>query len=293
MSSAALPNLCPTISCALESPRLRVISNGKGLQSVTMILLASRGMIGPMPDVALDAALADERSSSGENMRWLQSQNMGVPIPFASVYGGDIQGDLEQLVGGWIDRMSNPPFFVRNADGTRGILGRGCTRDYKLRPIWRKLREMLGYGPRAPMPREPIVEMWIGITCDEKHRMAPSVHPWIRNRYPLIEAGWYRHDCDDWVWNEYGVRVKHSGCKHCSYTSDEQWLWMKIHQPADFAAAVAVDRLICRGMPGVEGECFLHDSLTPLDAIDFEDLVAAKRGRLLDWSGCGAGMCGI
>lgn len=283
----------PSVSGPMPAPRLRCLSNGKGLQSVTMILLAQRGMIGPMPDLILDASLADERSTSAENMAWLQSPNMGVTIPFDSVDGGHIQGDLEQLVGGWIERMANPPFFVKNPDGSRGILGRGCTRDYKLRPIWRKLREVLGYGPRSPMPREPIVEMWIGITRDEKHRMAPSAHPWIRNRYPLIEIGWERHDCDAWVFNEYGVRLKHSGCTHCSYTSDEQWLWIKTNQPADFAAAVVVDRLIRQGMPGIDGECFLHDSLTPLEEIDFEALVTARRGSLLGWSACSAGVCGL
>lgn len=283
----------PSVSGPLDAPALRCISNGKGLQSVAMILLAQRGMIGPMPELILDASLADERSSSAENMLWLRSPNMGVTIPFASVNGGHIQGDLELLTGGWIERMSNPPFFVRNSDGSRGILGRGCTRDYKLRPIWRKLRELLGYGPRSPMPREPIVEMWIGITCDEKHRMAPSAQPWIQNRYPLIEAGWSRHHCDDWIFNAYGIRLKHSGCKACPYTSDEQWLWMQRNQPEDFALAVEVDRLIRRGMPGVEGECFLHDSLLPLDQIDFAARIVTRNGGLLHWSGCAAGMCGL
>lgn len=290
----ALPILVPqSVSAALPDPRLRVISNGKGVQSVTMILLAARGLIGPMPDAIIDAVLDDERTSSAENMAWLQSPNMGITMPFVSSPIGEIQGDLCGLIDGWIERMANPPFFVRNADGSRGILGRGCTRDYKLRAIWRECRKLLSLEPRSPTPRAPVVEMWLGITRDEKHRMAPSAQRWIQNRYPLIEIGWTRADCERWLLDEYGMQLGHSGCRMCPYRSDEEWLEMQERHPADFASAVEIDQLIRTGLPGVDGELFLHDSLQPLGEIDFAKLVTERRGGLLGWAGCSSGVCGI
>lgn len=52
---APLPNLWPGVSRANPAALKRVISNGMGVQSITLILMAARGLIGPMPDAAIDA----------------------------------------------------------------------------------------------------------------------------------------------------------------------------------------------------------------------------------------------
>jgi hypothetical protein len=246
-----------------------------------------------MPDVAIDAQTGDERSSSAENMRWLRSDNMRPPFALEEAVGGDLSADLRRAIAGEAARFPNPPFYVRNPDGTRGILNRSCTRDYKIRPVQRKCRDLLGIDRRARIPKHPIVELWIGITIDEAHRMAPAREPWIYHRHPLCEIGWTRWECETWLFEEYGIRFGHSGCISCPFRSNVEWLHMQRDHPDDFARAVEVDKLIRRGLRNVRGEAFLHDSLRPLGEIDFDEEIAARQGQLLGWAGACGGMCGV
>ena len=48
------------------------------------------------------------------------------------------------------------PYFVRNPDGTDGMGRRQCTSEYKLAPINRKVRELLG----AAAPDFRIEQVW-------------------------------------------------------------------------------------------------------------------------------------
>ncbi|MDD9996043.1 MAG: hypothetical protein OXS35_09940 [Dehalococcoidia bacterium] len=52
--------------------------------------------------------------------------------------------------------------------------------------------------PRRRVPSGTVVELWLGISADEFSRARPARERWMRNRYPLIEAGMSRQDCIDW-----------------------------------------------------------------------------------------------
>ena len=56
----------------------------------------------------------------------------------------------------------------RNGEGD-GIGGRQCTDNYKIRPIRRRIREMLGLRPRQRVPAGTTVELWLGISTDRSH----------------------------------------------------------------------------------------------------------------------------
>ncbi len=198
-------NQYPSISKPLESATLRVISNGLGVQSMAMIYLADEGKIGPMPQCAITGDTDDERTSALENLRMLQSGNTK-PRDIAIIVRKDasLKDDFHDVIAGQKKRFSNPPFFIKNPDGSRGILTRGCTRDYKINPVRRELRRLLGKGPRGRDSKTPIVELWIGITTDEVDRIEPSRLPWVENRYPLIEIDWSRRDCERYLQERFG-----------------------------------------------------------------------------------------
>lgn len=195
-----MPNAYPGLSRPQEGMRLRVISNGLGVQSLAMIYLADEHRIGPMPDYAITGDTGDERTSALENLRLLQSSNTRPSeIEILVRKDHDLRDDLLEVVAGRKKRFSNPPFFIKNPDGSRGILTRGCTRDYKINPVRRELRRLLGKARTGRVSATPIVELWIGITTDEVDRMEPSRMPWIYNRYPLIEIDWSRRDCERYL----------------------------------------------------------------------------------------------
>ena len=51
---------------------------------------------------------------------------------------------------------------------------RQCTNDYKIQPIYKKIRELLGLKKYQRVPKGTIVEMVIGISRDEMVRCKES-----------------------------------------------------------------------------------------------------------------------
>jgi hypothetical protein len=288
---AFLDNEFPGISSPLPNPALRAISNGLGIQSLTMIYLADRGLIGPRPSVAINGDPDDEQTSAKDNLRFLLSDNTRPrDIDVIVRQDASLKQEFDDAIAGKRKRFSNPPFFIRKPDGSRGILTRGCTQDYKIRPVRRELRKLLGKSPRARMGKDPIVELWIGITRDEAHRAAPSHMPWIYNRHPLLEIGWSRRDCERWLKKEFGQSFGRSGCIRCPFRSDYEWAVMQRDYPDDFEEACLADEAARHGLPGVEFPAFIHDSLEPLRSIDFSHVFVD--GDMFGWGNACGGACG-
>src|SRR5262245_54679109 len=189
---------------------LRVISLGAGVQSTTMALLAASGEIGPMPDCAIFADTGWEPRAVYEHLRWLMGPNV-LPFPVHVVQHGDL---AERLFAG--DDMARVPFFV----GKGGLSKRQCTRNFKLRPIRRRVRELLGVGARGHV-RPGAVEQWLGISTDEVIRVRQSGLAYVVNRHPLIELRMSRGDCIGWLRrHDYPVPPK-SACVFCPYHRDD------------------------------------------------------------------------
>ena len=95
------------------------------------------------------------------------------------------------------------PVHLRGRDGEGvGIGRRQCTDNDKIRPIRRRMREMLGLRPRQRVPAGTSVELWLGISTDEAKPIKTACDRWVTNRYPLIEAERSRSDClngSEWV----------------------------------------------------------------------------------------------
>ncbi|SHY53614.1 Uncharacterised protein [Mycobacteroides abscessus subsp. abscessus] len=104
-----------------------------------------------------------------------------------SVCGGDGRGSI---VG---TRLAT-------ATERHGMGRRQCTSEYKLKPIKVKVRELLGYPHPTPVPRDVFAEQWIGFSTDEIHRVRDRLDVnYSRPRYPLLELGMSRKDCQRWL----------------------------------------------------------------------------------------------
>lgn len=173
------------------------------------------------------------------------------------------------------------------------MLRRQCTQDFKLLPIIKKVREVIGLGPRQRAPKEVTVEQWIGISTDEASRMKPSRLPYIRHRWPLIEQDISRSGCLE-LFDEWGcARPPKSACTFCPYHDNALWRDMRDNDPASFADAVLVDSAVRSGVPGQRNgeQWFVHRDRVPLADVDFRTAEQAGQSSMFD-DEC-EGMCGV
>ena len=265
--------------------KLTVISLGAGVQSSTMALMAAHGEITPMPDYAI---FADTQAEPKHIYTWLDWIETQLPFPLIRVTAGS----LKEAVLNGKDRFAPPPFYTSTEAGEReGLLRRQCTREYKIAPIQRKLRELAGYQPRQRIP-ENTVEQWIGISTDEIQRMKDAPEKWGNNRWPLIERRMSRMHCLEWMRDHgYNELPKKSACTFCPYHDNATWRKMKAEDPESWDEAVMIDRSIRDGFAKTTQKLYVHRSLQPLDVVDLSD--PAENQVTFSFMDECEGMCGV
>ena len=171
-----------------------------------------------------------------------------------------------------------------------GMLRRQCTKEFKIVPIERKTRELLGVAKGARVPKGVNVESWHGITLDEIQRCKESRTKWITNRWPLIEKRMSRWDCIRWI-EEHGFRQpSRSACVYCPYRSNKEWRAMRDEDPQAWEEACRVDDLIRGGVRGPKDPLYVHQSLKPLKEVDLS--TDEDQGQMTFLGECD-GMCGV
>lgn len=262
------PNNWPTLSAPLANPALRIISLGGGVQSTTLYEAACRGDVGPKPDCAIFANPGWEGRRLEAHIADLQARGS---IPIHIVQAGSIKEEIFKGRSERSGRFASIPFFIKKPDGKIGMGKRQCTTHYKLEPIKKKVRELLGVGPRARIAPDT-VEMWIGISTDEVIRMSPSRVLYIRNRFPLIEADMDRRACQRWLM-ERQLRASKSACLCCPFRSNTEWRDIRDNEPEEWLDVVAADKLVRTGgsTAAQRGEQFMHKSCLPLSEAPLED----------------------
>lgn len=273
---------------------LTVISLGAGVQSSTMALMAARWELGHDVDAAIFADTRAEPAGVYDWLNWLEKQ---LPFPVYRVSAGNLR---ETLLSTQEGRFASIPAFTL-LDGKVGMVRRQCTREYKIEPIQRKIRELIGLVPGQRGPREVAVKQLIGISLDEMQRMKDSGKTYIQNVWPLIDLRMTRQKCLTWLASKgYPLPVK-SACTFCPYHDDAMWRDMKLNDPVSFNDAVIVDEAFresakIRAKKGMDGKIYLHRSCTPLREVDFgnsEDFGQLPMFDALGFQNECDGMCGV
>lgn len=269
----------------MGEPTLRVLSLGGGVQSTALLLMADKGEFDHKPDLAIFSDTGWEPGYVYEHLDWLKSQ---VSIPIERVSKGNIRADaLDKQKS----RFAAMPLHVRNPDGSRGMLRRQCTREYKIEPITKAVRKHLGMKRGQRVPKGVHVEMWMGITVDEMIRAKDNRVPWIKNTFPLIDRDMTRWDCQLWLQrNGYPTTLK-SACIGCPFHDNAYWRWLRDERPEEWRDAVEFDKAIRKGLSGVLNDAYLHRSLVPLDEADLGDVEGQMELDL--WGNECEGMCGM
>lgn len=319
----------------------QVLSLGAGVQSTAILILAAHGDL-PGLDVAIFADTGWEPRAVYEHLDRLEreiARPAGIPILRVRAGRNGIRSDaldpnhrfasMPLYVTSPCTRcggsgVEDTPATRRYDEGTdewydvpayagqcrpcrgsgkqEGMGRRQCTKEYKLVPIKRAVRELLGAptldnGVPGRVPAGRRVQQWIGISTDEIDRALDEAGElktgdvsYQRNRYPLLELGLSRDHCR--AINEHAgfPDVPKSACIGCPYHTNRQWRLMRDTDPESWEDAVDFDRAIRGGYPvaaarGVElrGEMFLHRSRVPLDQAPIDRVTTTEwAGRQAD-----------
>lgn len=263
---------------------IRVLSLGAGVQSSTVALMSEAGELPP-----IDAAIfSDTQAEPAGVYRWLDWLEAQLSFPVYRVGHGDLRESVMTRVRQERTGSGGPPFFTT----PNGMLPRQCTRDFKLRPIERKLRELCGLRKfQRAAADEILAESVIGISYDEAIRMKPSRLPFVRNVYPLVERGLTRGHCLEWMQARGYPRPPRSACTFCPYRSDFEWQRLQEEDPEGFADAVRIDEAIRGGYVNSTERLYVHASRVPLAEVDFR--TAADFGQVSMFGNECEGMCGV
>lgn len=280
-----------SISRPLEDAKLRVVSLGAGVQSTTLVIMAARGDIGPMPDAAIFADTESEPAAVYAHLEWLKPQ---LPFPVYTVTAGSLFRELIDASNGVRNAHARPPLFVRNArTGAVGFTRRQCTQDYKIEPIRKKVRELIGLKPRQRSPKVKLVEQWIGISTDELQRVKDSRDAFIQNRHPLIEMGMSRRDCLRYMEERQLPQPPKSACTFCPFHSNAMWRDIRDNDPASWAQALEVDAALERGIGGLKNRGYLHRTCKPLSEVDLRTGVERGQPDMFGFDNECDGVCGV
>lgn len=234
--------------------KLRILSLGAGVQSSTLLLMAEKGVIQPF-DCAIFADTGWEGKATYDWLDWLK-QTCKTPII--------VTGKDRNIMTDHLTHKKNCllPVYTQH-NGNNGMSHRLCTNEYKLVPIKKEVRNLLGLVPKQRSPKDA-VEQVVGISLDEMRRMRISQERMSFLSYPLVEMRMTRHDCMNWLnRNGYPIPPK-SSCVGCPFHSNREW---KSLAPQEWKEAVALDNRI-RNIHGMKATLYLHKSRLPLEEVD-------------------------
>lgn len=270
----------------------RVLNLGAGIQSSRILLGSCLGEL-PKFDAVIFSDTGWEPKAVYDHLAWLETVSEKAGMKIHKVTAGNIREDAlayrQNRKSADGKRFASLPFFIRNPNGSDGIMPRQCTREYKIEPIEKWIRrELLGLAPGKRIPKGVTVERWYGISDDEASRAAfpgqfktkekvigqdlygqpvtvknrewkPT--PWAINVYPLL--------CEEWhstreIRTKYWLprREQREDCKE----------WLKANYPGR-----KFPRSACIGCPFHSNEEWL--SLPPeefADAVEFDHQIRIR-----------------
>ena len=241
------------------APRLTSFSFGAGIQSTALMILikqspevfARAGLT--LPSVAFWADTGAETKAVSDHVQRLMG--WGLPIPLTIVRN---HRNAEHLT-----EIQRPPWFLLNADGTKGQVLRSCTDKWKIRPLERAMRAEAGFKKGQQMPAGSI-HIWLGISMDEIQRAKENPKPAFVNLFPLLEIGWDRNRCTQLVRDTLPWETGKSACVHCPYRRPSEWARMRRKAPEDWARAVELDQQARDHAGTLRGAPFAHVLRQPL-----------------------------
>lgn len=258
---------------------LHILNLGAGVQSTALYLLSMEGDEPEVPkfDCAIFADTQEEPKAVAAHLDWLKS--LGGP-PIHIVTAGRLGDALEKgsdangntlLDGGHF--ISIPAYTKHPVSGQKGIIRRQCTGDFKVKPVEKEIRRIVGAQPGRPVPKSIQIKQYMGLSFDEPKRVIRVTQRFMGKpsnwsvKFPLWEMGWTRGDCIAYLKDRVPHETPRSACVFCPFHKDEEWRWIKENDPEGWQRSIEIDN-VCRTGQGLDAERYLHPSCVPLELVD-------------------------
>lgn len=271
-----------------DKTHIHAIAYGGGTQSTALLLMALKGEInGVIPEFII---FSDTGWETKKTYAWIAKVNDYIERKFNKritfTNGGNIR---EDVINGALHgtRFASLPFYTRDDFGEKGMTLRQCSTEYKVFPVNKKIRELLGYKNRQRV--KETVHLWKGISTDEIQRVKPAKAKWQIAEHPLVDiVDIDRSGCVAYVEREgLGTPAK-SSCIGCPYHNAQAWREMKMNDKESWLDAVEVDNII-RRIPDYKGTLYLHRAAMPLEEVE---MMEGQMDLDLFNNEC-EGMCGL
>jgi len=266
-----------------------VVSWGAGVQSTCLALLCidehpalmraldRRGA--NLPEAFVFADTGDEKRETYLHV-WKMAKMMGesgYPLRVVRHPDAPLSEHVKEKAKAHDGGMATPPFYVESATGDPvPVLSRSCTHQFKAQPLDRWAKKYFD-PPRGKALNGPVCAQWRGISTDEVTRMKPHPKRWATTWFPLIEMGWGRDQCREYVeGREYPdggqVQAVRSACVFCPYHDGKEWKEVKNSDHDDWERALELDDVLRNAWDG-EGS---------IAGLETEPFLVAQRVRLRD-----------
>ena len=264
---------------------LRILALGAGVQSTTLALMIEKGEV-PMVQAGIFSDTMAEPKRVYSHLDWLEKQ---LSYPIYRVSKGDLKQDTIDAINN-NTRVAMSPFYTRNkVTGKKGMMMRQCTQDYKIAPLIKEIRRLLGVGYRKQVPSGTNVTQLFGISSDEASRMRTAPKKYLTYDYPLVDLKMSRKDCLDWMEKNNYPKPPRSACTFCPFHSNEEWKYIK-EDAQEWKEVVEFDEKIREGWGKVKDNLFLHRSGEPLSEANLEK---SKDDQLNLFENDCEGQCGV
>lgn len=280
----------------------RILNLGAGVQSTALYLMALDGEIEPI-DVAIFADVQEEPEDVYKHLDWLDS--LGGP-PILRVTAGRLGDALDKGCDALGNQRSDGghyisiPAFQLHPDGRAGRVQRQCTKDFKIVPVEKAIRQQVfGCEPGRPVPKDAQVIQLMGLSYDEPKRVIRVKQRFLAKpknwsiEFPLFELEMTRGDCVAYLRERVPHEVPRSACVFCPFKSDSEWRRLRDNDPAGWQRALHIDET-CRTGTGLDAQRFLHRSCLPLAEVDLRpaDEKTGQRHLFSGWQDECEGYCG-
>lgn len=271
-----------------DKKHVHVLSFGGGTQSTALLIKALEGEVnGVIPDFVIFSDTGNEPKyvmNQVERVNDYIKEHYNKEIVYTS--NGNVYDDLLRATETG-ERVASLPFHTVDGIGEKGLAMRQCTSEYKITPVNRKIRELLGYkkGQRV----KEMVHVWKGISTDEIQRVKPIKLAWQTAEHPLVDVlSVDRSACVAYVERKLGFTPYASACIICPFHDNHAWLEIKQNDAEGFEQACQLDELI-RTKLRYKNELYLHKSRQPLREVDLQE----NQTTIDDFINECSGFCGI
>jgi len=275
------------------------VSFGGGVQSTALAMLVIerhpdliRAMGDVQPELWLFSDTGDEPQAVYKHEAVMRQRILDAGMDYKRVTAGKLSEHVLDKAKRGERGISMPPMYVSTRTGDTMPVRRGCTRDFKVKPLDKCAKKHFEV-PRG-YKGEPFVAQWYGISSDEAQRMKIAQDKWRTFEYPLVKMGWSRRRCLDYL-SDLGISAPRSACVFCPFHGAEEWKKV-LAVPAEKARVIDFERQLHAAwdehgsVAGLETRPYIHSSRIPIEDVDHDK---GQRSLWDSWDEECAGICGV